>query len=205
VEDEMTADNGAANTAEKIAIEQARQLAHSAQALAKTRPTGWNGHRSTAQKRYDQRRISELFLRGWPQYHIAEAVALSENTVSADLKEISQAWIDEAKANVEKAKAQELAKISLLEKTHWEAYERSCEMVLSRKLVVEEDMAYVESIVIPWAKPGNSTWLRGVRECIQDRCKILGVQAPTEHHLLGKNGGDLIVKVIGGIDLENDI
>lgn len=86
------------------------------------------------------------------------------------------------------------------------AWNRSCSVIQSR-LVYDQDIGdfVVEKVELLEARDGDPRFLEGIRKCIQDRCKLLGIQAPERLELTGKGGKELAIRVIGGLDLEKDI
>jgi transposase len=140
--------------------------------------------RDKAQVARDRLRISDLYLQGWIQADIAEKVGLSQATVSRDIKALQQEWLDQAGANFDAAKAQELAKIDRLEREYWRAWLRSCEDAETEatKAVETEDgkPQRYEASSQRKRQAGDPRFLNGVQWCIEQRCKILGVYAPEE-------------------------
>lgn len=161
--------------------------------------------RSQAELDRDRKVIASLYLQGWIMADIAEEIGRGVNTVSKDLKEIRRNWLKDAVWDYDALQARQLAKIDVLEGEYWLAWNRSCSAVQSR-LVYDNDVGdfVVEKIELEKARDGDPRFLEGVRKCIQDRCKILGVGAPDRLELTGAGGKELMIRV-GGIDLEKDI
>ena len=101
--------------------------------------------------------------------------------------------------DIDKAKAKELAKVDKLERTYWEAWERSLEALerrstrMSGTITKEVDAPdgskrFVQETPTQQAfttveRLGDSRYLQGVQWCIERRCKILGIDAPEKHNL----------------------
>jgi len=154
---------------------------------------GTGKRRSAAQIARDRRRMADLYLQGWLQADIAVEVGVSDATVSRDLKALQSEWLASALVDFNEAKAQELAKVDRLEREYWQAWRRSCENAES---VTQEGTAKTVDKVKKTSKgqAGDPRFLQGVQWCIERRCKILGVDAPTEIKHSGR------VRVLLGVD-----
>jgi len=147
--------------------------------------------RSAAQLARDRRRIAELYLEGKLQADIAEAVGISQSTVSNDLKAIQQEWLESSLIDFNEAKARELAKIDRLEWEYWTAWARSCEdaETTTKKAVQVGDKERKEATQTAKGQAGDPRFLQGVQWCIERRCKLLGIDAPqrhdVKHHISG--------------------
>lgn len=133
------------------------------------------GHaRAPIQVLRDQRRISELYLKGKPMHEIAEIVGLSRPTVVADLKVIQVQWMTESTTALQEAKARELARLNLLETEYWSGWERSKEDAV---VVTEEesDEKGFKRKTQRKGQAGDPRFLDGVNRCVENRCKILGI------------------------------
>lgn len=140
-----------------------------------------------AQKRLE---IADRYVKGETQGQIGESMGLSFKTVSYHLKKVRDAWEKEAVLDMDKAKGRELAKLNKLELEYWGAWERSKkhkERTLSRskvskrsKKTEDDDTAkeQTESATSKEQRDGNPAFLQGILNCIDRRCKILGLDAP---------------------------
>lgn len=146
--------------------------------------------RTRIQREADLVRISELYLRGKRQADIAEMLSISRQQVGYDLAEIQRRWSEQTTFNLDAAKQRELARIDLLERTYWDAWERSCgEKVKTRESTNDVGIGQVglEKELLP----GNPAFLGGVQWCIETRCKLLGLNAPVRTELTGRDGGSI--------------
>lgn len=141
--------------------------------------------RSEFQKAYDRQRIADMYLRGMHQDEIGEVVGLSQGQISGDLAFIQKQWLENTTMNLDEFKAKELARIDHLERHYWAAWETSkTERTKSRqetdgskkdgKLTVKKASTEKEQ------RDGNPAFLDGVMKCIDRRCKLLGLDAPTK-------------------------
>jgi hypothetical protein len=141
--------------------------------------------RSKSQITRDLKRIGELYLQGRYQHEIAEELGLSTGTISNDLKRLHAEWRESAATDIEKKKSEELSKIDHLERTYWEGWLRSCEdeVVTTERFFEVDGEEKSETTVKTKPRDGNTKFLDGVDKCVRQRCKILGVEAPTEHEV----------------------
>jgi hypothetical protein len=150
-----------------------------------------------------RREVGRRYLQGETQNEIAAAFRINQSQISRDLKWLRGKWLESALIDVNEAKARELAKIDALEREYWEAWQRSCEdaeaTVKKTKGVVqrrqEEDGTFVaerpaEVQQTSKGQAGDPRFLAGIQWCIDRRCKILGIDAPTKmrHEGTGKDG-----------------
>ena len=131
----------------------------------------------------DRREIASLYLQGKTQQAIAERLNMTRQMVGYDLKAIQRRWREDTSRNLDEDKARELAKLDELERTHWQAWEDSLE---------QED------------KHGNPAYLRGVIDCIDRRCKLLGLDSPQKLEHSGKDGGPIQTDMKVILDALND-
>lgn len=138
--------------------------------------------RTKIQREKDLLRTAELYLKGWPQYAIAKELKVSQPQIAYDIKDLIGRWKEKAVMNIDERKAEELAKIDRLEAEYWQGWEDS-----RRPTKVSTAQATTAG-----ANPGKTVtskeitsagdprFLTGVAQCIEQRCKILGLHAPTK-------------------------
>lgn len=137
--------------------------------------------------------LSERYLSGIPQYEIARQLKVTQQTVSNDLKELQSRWLASSLVNIDEVKARELAKIDYLERVYWEGYERSIRVEETTTVrasgavrqVPGSDTQFIQekdatTIKTQHSRDGNTSYLQGVQWCIDRRCKLLGIDAPTK-------------------------
>jgi hypothetical protein len=83
--------------------------------------------RTPLAREHDLREAAALYLRGLTQGEIARRLGVSRQQVGYDLKVLQRRWQESALADFNAQKAAELAKVDELERTYWEACERSCQ------------------------------------------------------------------------------
>ncbi len=134
--------------------------------------------RNKAQIISDRLEIAQRYLQGQFQHEIADALNLTQEMVSYDLKAIYQHWQESYAHQLEKLRAQELARIGNLERTYWEAWEQSQQ---PRDITsTSKEGEKVKQAKRSEHHTGNPAFLSGVRWCIERRCKLLGLDAPLQ-------------------------
>lgn len=165
--------------------------------------------RTDAQREHDLELISALYLRGKRQVDIAAELGVTQQQISYDLKTIQKRWQQKTVVNINEVKQRELARIDELERTYWEAWERSLDERTKTRTErnttggenqVSRDKASIEKETLL----GIPAYLAGVERCIELRCKILGVHAAQKHEHTGPNGGEITFRVVYGDDGTND-
>lgn len=113
--------------------------------------------RTRGQRELDLQRIAEMYCRGLPQSAIARQIGVSRQQISYDLRALRKRWLQNAMRDFDARAAEELAKIDHLEMEYWRAYEQAQR-----------------------AKRFSAPYLAGVMSCIERRCKLFGLDAPTK-------------------------
>lgn len=153
--------------------------------------------------RYQQ--VTTLYLRGWTQKQIAAEVGVTQGMISQDLKEIQRRWREETAFNLDEAKGKELARLDELERECWAAWEQSkSERTKARQETGgkgrDGKATVTKASMEKEQRDGNPAFLQAVLSCIDRRCKLLGLDAPTKSELTGKDGADLVFRVVYGDD-----
>lgn len=156
--------------------------------------------RTAAQHEHDLVFVAKLYLKGYTVNQIAEILnenrteyQLSPSQISSDIKFIHQRWMESYLVDFDVAKAKELAHIDQLETTYWEAWTES----LKRAEIVDTEQvkdnttdrrgnsvpAYSRTKVRKREKSsyGDTAILQGIQWCIEQRCKILGLNVSTQN------------------------
>lgn len=146
---------------------------------------------STANKRTpfaiarDRLLIAEWYCQGVPQHEIADRLGtVSREQVKYDLAAIHAEWAAKRDRLLDEHKAEQLAKIDVMEREYWAEYLRSKEPF--KRTVKHAESAKDEkqpqptrAVVTTEERLGDPRYLDGARWCIEQRCKILGLYAPT--------------------------
>ena len=134
-----------------------------------------------------RKRVAAAYLRGLPQHVIAANEGVAQPQISNDLKIVREQWRASAVMDFNTRQAQELAKIDQIEATAWEAWERSCkdaETLHVRTESAGETAKTVQEKTVR-GQAGDSRFLERIGWCVEQRCKILGLNAAQKHEHSG--------------------
>jgi hypothetical protein len=137
-----------------------------------------------------RQQVAAAYLRGEYQSDIAVRFGISQQQISLDLKTIRAAWLQSAIRDFDQARAEELAKIDAVESEYWQAWERSKK---DKEVAVQEGDGTLDKdtrkpkiskiSLRKEGQAGNAVFLQGILTCIERRCKILGLDAPTRFNI----------------------
>jgi hypothetical protein len=150
--------------------------------------------RTKEQREYDLKEISGLYLQGWIQAEIAAHINktrsydITRQTITRDIKTIQQRWLESSVRNFDEARAEELAKVDNLELTYWSQFEASKDPIVKRRTSKKVDGETTEATQEVSLGTGDPRFLQGVQWCIDRRCKLLGLDAPTRSEVTGAGG-----------------
>lgn len=150
--------------------------------------------RTPQQREADLVTVAKLYTRGLSHQEITDYInngrpadeQVSRPTISHDIGEILERWRSQLKGELDQFQARELAKIDMLEREYWDAWERSKRDLETRTIKAQQIDGKVipipsEPIMLNFTKrDGNAQFLAGVQQCIDNRCKILGLYAPNK-------------------------
>jgi hypothetical protein len=143
--------------------------------------------RSRWQREKDLAEITNLYLLGKTQRDIAGIIcedrdySLSQQQISADLSEVQRRWRESSVRDFDELKGRELARIDLLERTYWAAWEESRKRRERRKTGRVSGAAQRDTAeIVTEDQIGDHRFLQGIQWCIERRCAILGLDSPTK-------------------------
>ena len=136
--------------------------------------------RSDFEREYDYRRITDLYLQGKTQADIAAVIGVARQQIGYDLVIIQRRWRSDTTINLDEAKQKELARVDVLEREYWSAWERSLEEKVKTRTEKHTGSDSAKASVEKESLLGNPAYLAGVMSCIERRCKMLGLDAPTK-------------------------
>lgn len=149
---------------------------------------------------FDRDRISGMYLKGYSQRQIRDAVNegrpvqkhITQQQVSEDLKVIRGEWRASAVRNFDEAKEEELQKLNRMEHEAWMAWERSQKdaTVTSAEKSENEDGTRSKTRIQREEQVGDPRFLQTAMQCVDRRCKILGLDAPVKQAFTDVNGQD---------------
>jgi len=136
--------------------------------------------RNGFQKAKDRARLAEMYLQGHSQHDMSMEIGISVAQVYRDLRILQDNWMASQLMNINQAKAEQLAKLDLLELEAWQAWDRS-KIDKSGKSV--EKSGEDEKRVKAWSEGRlpDPRYLQVIQHCIERRCKILGLDQPDQH------------------------
>lgn len=141
------------------------------------------GRRFTRAEREEMReRIASLRLRGMPFRDIAAQLGLSVSYCYDEYKVVEQRWRHAANDSLTQLKAQELARLDIVEAEAWRAYERS----QAERTAAEERFSYDRDgqrvrdggKAKRQTRDGDARFLQIVLDCVDRRIKLLGLDSP---------------------------
>ena len=140
------------------------------------------GPKRTPTERVQQRAlIADLLLKNWTQTAIGEHLKLSQSQVSRELRRIKEDWKKESNRDFDLSVEQELKRLELIERTYWQAWDKSLQPKESTSS--EKKGSEVKVGKRTEQRAGNPQFLKGVMECIDRRCKLLGLDAPVKSEI----------------------
>jgi len=146
--------------------------------------------RTKFEREKDLLAISSLYLQGITQAEIGQRIGVSQQQISYDLKVLRKRWLQSSIVNIDEAKARELARVDHLEREYWEAWEKSknpVKTIASKKV----DGQQTEKTIQGETGTGDPRYLSGVQWCINKRCEVLGLDAPSRTDVT--SGGKAII------------
>ena len=118
---------------------------------------------------------------------MAVRVGLTRRTVQAELVAIRDDWKGRTQIDFESAIAQQLDRVDLVEKYAFEGWERSLtRKTVETKQAVRTVNGQVDRVTLR-AETGNGdpAFLARMSWCIEQRCRILGLEKPREVTIQG--------------------
>lgn len=133
----------------------------------------------------DERRrmVAQLYLRRVPMFEIAKKVGVHKSTITRDIQHLSRQWLAESMADTKVIKARELAELDELE--------YDCALQFGGQKITKKDVE----------------WIHARLRIKQRRAKMLGLDDPEVHQIVGGDGGPVEVEVSGAAlarDVLND-
>lgn len=153
--------------------------------------------RLPSERKFDLTIISKWYLQGWSHYKIADELnslrpySVSRRTITNDIKAVRKSWLKESVMNFDERVAQELAKLDNVEAKAWEGWERSDNRETSVRKSVQGDKTFLEATLTKVGQAGDPRFLSIITKCIEQRCRLLGVDAAINVDLT--SGGEKLV------------
>jgi hypothetical protein len=125
--------------------------------------------------------VADLFLRGVKrQTELGQRIGVNRSTISRDLRVLNDRWKASAVRDLDAAKGQELERLDQLEREAWQAWEKSKGAHESTTTEQTSTGAgeRVKAAIRKDEQCGDPRYLAVVQWCIEQRCKLLGLNAP---------------------------
>lgn len=140
--------------------------------------------RTPMQREDDLRQIVTLYLQGHTQVQIGEMLGLSNQQISYDLATVRKRWQQQTVYNLDEHKARELARLDTVERAAWRGWDRSQRPGVKKNWHVTGDPEVATWKAIEMTRrDGDPRYLTIVMDCVHERCKILGLYAPTRYQV----------------------
>lgn len=120
-----------------------------------------------------RQRVARAYQELTPQWKIAQAEGVSQQTISQDLAFIREQWRQSMLLDADQRMAQELAKIDDLEAKARAGWERSCQDAENIRTTTTAEGT--QTVTTRRGQAGDPRFLDVISKCIQDRCKLLGL------------------------------
>lgn len=120
-----------------------------------------------------RRNVARRYLRGELQWQIARAFEVDQSTISRDLEAIHDEWLRHALFDLTAIKARELARVNEAEREAWRGWQRSQRP--AEKLTTNVGADGLKASHVREGQAGDPRFLQLILNCVERRCKILGV------------------------------
>lgn len=124
--------------------------------------------RTEFQREHDLQLTASLYLQGKTQQEIAGVIGVSRSQIGYDLDEIRERWLTSSIRDFDQARAEALAKIDLLEREAWLAWEQS-------KVIEFEAANNRIERGKPKLRPGDIRYWQAAHAANQERNKLLSL------------------------------
>lgn len=158
--------------------------------------------RSRQQREADRAMIAALHAQGLSQLEIAQQItaarpySLSRSQIQFDLQVLTDRWREDSLRDTVMAKAEQLAKLCHLERECWQAWERSkqpAECITVEEIAVgKEKLPGQKTTTSRKGQAGDPALLGRILDCIDKRCRMLGLDAPTRQEITGSVGSVVV-------------
>jgi len=144
----------------------------------------------------DRAKIAGMYLRGVSQYTIAGQLGITREMVTYDMAAVREEWRKSAVSDLNQARHQELARIDEIERENWIAWEASktgkeVTTTRQRRKGLTQTSQSGQQMDVPMeqvneagrrteTRDPNPQFMEKIQWCVEMRCKILGLFAPTE-------------------------
>ncbi|MCX5986762.1 MAG: hypothetical protein NTX54_09715 [Chloroflexi bacterium] len=173
------------------------ELAAKNPGVRRGRPAGALG-RTHKKKLSDQMRVGRLYLHGYAIDEIASLTGLGERMVQSEITARRKGWTQRAQLDVQTATFQQLDRIDAIERDAHDGWMRSLGQVnVETKQATSASGGNVNRATVRNAgnRDGNPVFLARMAWCVEQRCKLLGLEKPVAVEVRGT-----FVEIAMGID-----
>jgi len=147
--------------------------------------------------------VADHFLIGWSQQKIADECGVHQTTIFADINFLLEEWKKSNLVDLDSKIELEIRRINNLESKAWEAFFES-KQVKTTTVTRQPNMKHnktrrdpvnfegIDASTID--SGGDAKFLNIVSDCIKQRCKLMGLDAPQKVALTDTKGNDLTYK-----------
>lgn len=128
-------------------------------------------------------KVARLRLMGWPIRDIADALEVGKSTIERDLAELDAQWREDALAEIDRHKARECARLDLIIRealTAWDGSKGEIETRTARDVATRHGGTVTLTGSKVYWSPGNPKYLEQAIAAVTQKCRILGLEAPTQ-------------------------
>lgn len=124
-----------------------------------------------------RRKAAALYLQGMTQHDIAERLEVAQTTVQRDIAVVRERWKQAGIHDLNERKCAELERVDWAEREAQRGWRRSLqdEVTVTREEGGENG---TRTTVKRRGQSGNPAFLQTVLKCVDQRCRILGLNAP---------------------------
>lgn len=139
--------------------------------------------RNPIQAQRDRVEVARLYLQGYTQLQIADKLEIDQSTVCRDLQVIKRQWRQEALGHANELIQAELERLRLIEQQAWDAWNHSRQNTIGATVHEQLQEALGGNVATRSrtdSKVGENSYLETILKVIQQRVKILGLDANTQ-------------------------
>ena len=147
-------------------------------------------------------RVAALAIRQKNEWQIVELLKaefpdIDVHEVRRDLTCIRKGWHENSLRDLEKIRAEEIARYNKLEEEYWEGFDRSRRDKVERITEQGEEGAYTRKVHRA-GQAGNPKWLEGAERCAEKRDRLLGLEPVRRLSVEGIQGMIQVVQMMDG-------
>ena len=147
------------------------------------------------ERREHLERVAALYGTGLMQYEIAEKCGVSRQQIGYDIQALHEMWVEGRVKDIDAAKIRELAECDRNQQRAEEGWERSLGTLEKKTQKAKpgfgnDKLSISELTIASELGAGDPRFLSIIKDCIAQRCKILGLDAPTKIDLTIRESED---------------